>query len=301
MPELSGYTDTVKVLALVRYAGIGPRVFDMLLSRYGSIDAVLTAERTSLGEIKDITPELIDRISGAGDRLDEAVAEHNALAARDIRIVTRFDEDYPVLLNQLNDPPPLLYVRGRLPRSDARTVTLVGTGEPTNPGIELTVKLAKAFCDADVQVVSSLRTGIDAAAHLGSQAAENRSFAVLDTGFDHIDAAEQMPLAIEAVRGGGVITEYPPETEFAPDNYVESNRLLAALGHAVVVTELYESSREILDLVMFCSQIGKMVFLMVDPDHGPLSDRATLDKLTEYGAIPMVGIDQVERIIAALV
>jgi len=290
MPNLSNYSDTVKVLALCRYAGVGPRLFDLLLSRYGSVDEVLSAERASLGEIKEITAKAIDRIIGAVDRLDEAKAESEKLAGRDIRIVTRFDDAYPALLYELNDPPPLLYVRGALPRNDGKTVTLVGA-----------VKLAKAFAEAGVQVVSSLRVGIDAAAHLGTKAAQHNSFAVLDTGFDHIDSTEQMPIAIDAVQAGGVITEYPPERKFSEENYRESNRLLAALGHAVVVTELYDGSREILDLVMFCSQIGKMVFLMVDPTHGPLSDPGTLDKLTEYGVIPMVGLDQVNKIIAALV
>ncbi len=301
MLNLSNYSDTVKVLALCRYAGVGPRLFDLLLSRYGSVDEVLSAERASLGEIKEITAKAIDRIIGAVDRLDEAKAESEKLAGRDIRIVTRFDDAYPALLYELNDPPPLLYVRGALPRNDGKTVTLVGAGEPTNEGLELTVKLAKAFAEAGVQVVSSLRVGIDAAAHLGTKAAQHNSFAVLDTGFDHIDSTEQMPIAIDAVQAGGVITEYPPERKFSEENYRESNRLLAALGHAVVVTELYDGSREILDLVMFCSQIGKMVFLMVDPTHGPLSDPGTLDKLTEYGVIPMVGLDQVDKIIAALV
>ncbi len=301
MPEPSHYSDTVQVLALCRYAGIGPRVFDMLLSRYGSIAAVLSADQDSLAEIKDMTEDMIDRITGARDRLKQAQTEVDALAGRDIRIITRIDDEYPALLNELNDPPPLLYVRGQLPRNDVRTVTLVGTDKATNEGIELTVKLAKAFAEAKVQVVSSLRTGIDAAAHLGSRAAEHNSFAVIDSGFDHIDTREQMPVAIDAVGSGGVISEYPPQQKMTEESYRESNRLLVALGHAVVVTEAYHDSKELIDLIQFCSQIGKLVFLMVDPDHGPLSDTGTLDRLTEYGVVPIVGLDKVDQIVHALV
>jgi len=301
MLDLDNYSTGTKVLALCRFAGIGPRVFAMLLTRFGSLDNILLAEAADLGEIENMTDELMERIDGAADHLPAAEAEQKALQQRDIIVTTRFDESYPPLLNELNDPPPLLYVRGRLPEHDARTVTLVGATEASNEGIELTVQLAKQFGVAGVQVVSSLRIGIDAAVHLGSKAAESSSFAVLDSGFDHIESTAEMPLAIDAVKEGGVISEYPPGTPADDKNFRDANRILVGLGQAVVVTEVYETSAKILDLILFCQQIGKIVFLMIDPAHGPLSDKATLDKLTGYGVIPIIGFDRVKDIIASLV
>ena len=301
MIDLDNYSTGAKVLALCHFAGIGPRVFAMLLTRFGSLDSILLAEAAELGEIDDMTDELANRIKGAVEYLPDADTRCLLLQQRDIIVTTRLDELYPPLLNELNDPPPLLYVRGRLPDRDGRTVTLVGATEASNEGIELTVQLAKQFAAAGVQIVSSLRIGIDAAVHLGSKAAESSSFAVLDSGFDHIESTAEMPLAIDAVKEGGVISEYPPDTPADDKNFRDSNRILVGLGQAVVVTEVYETSAKILDLILFCHQIGKIVFLMIDPDHGPLSDKATLDKLTGYGVIPIIGFDQVKDIIAALV
>lgn len=301
MLDLSEYSQTAKVMALSRYAGIGPRVFDMLITHYGTLDAILSAEDSSLREIEGMAEQLQSQLAAAESCLQKAEAEQEALARRDIHVVTRLDKTYPRLLNDLNDPPPFLYVRGELPDNDRKSVTIAGTSEATNEGIELTVKLATRFAEAGVQVVSSLRIGIDAAAHVGTKSVDRASFAVLDSGFDHIDSTEQVPLAIDALRAGGVITEYAPETEPGERNYVESNRLLAGISHAVVVTEIYHDSAQVMDLVLFCSQIGKLVFLMVDPDHGALSDKEALDRLTEYGAVPIVGLDKVDDIIKTLI
>jgi len=76
---------------------------------------------------------------------------------------------------------------------------------------------------------------------------------------------------------------------------------LVGLTNAVVITQYYKDSKRIMDILSFCNQIGKMVFLMVDPEHGALSDEEALDIGGQNGLIPMVGFDQVEIIIKALI
>ena len=288
-------------MALCRYASVGPRLFELLMNRYGSLDDILNASGTSLYEIPGLSHEAADRVARAGEFLPKAQAAVETLAGRDIRVVTRVDDDYPDLLNELNDPPPLLYVRGQVPVNGARTAVLVGTSDATSEGIELTVQVARRFAQAGVQVISSLRMGIDTAAHIGAHAAEKSSFAVVDTGFDHLLSTDQVRVAIEALQAGGIISEHPPETAGQPTDYVQANRLLVGLGHAVVITEVYKSSRELMDLVEFCGQIGKLVFLLTHPTEGALSDDETLEKLDENGAIPMNWPDDFEKIVNALV
>ena len=301
MTEVSEYTTAAKVMALSRYAGVGPRLFDLLVNRYRSLDEILDVSRGSLEQIEGMTDELLAKVLSAKDYLWEADATISDLAARDITVVTRFDPTYPRTLMELNDPPPLLYVRGEMPDNDKKSVTVVGATEASNEGIRLAVDAARMFTDAGVQLVSSLRQGIDSAVHLSSSAAEHQSFAIIEGGFDNIDTTEQMPVAIDAVQRGGIISEYAPETEPEEHHYREVNRLLVGMSQAVVITELYDDSEEVLDVAKFCNDIGKLVFLVVDPEHGALSDKKALDDLTEFGAIPIVGLEQVDKIIDALV
>ncbi len=288
-------------MALCRYAAVGPRLFELLMNRYGSLDAVFAASSASLHEIPGLSNDAVDRIARAEDFLPRAKEAVDTLAGRDIRVVTRVDTDYPDLLNELNDPPPLLYVRGRVPANRERSVALVGTTAATNEGIELTVQVARRFAEEGVQVVSSLRMGIDAAAHLGARAIEGHSYAVTDTGFDHLLSTDQIRVAVDALHAGGIISEHPPEVAGKPADYGQANRLLVGLAHAVVITEVYKESRELLDLVEFCGQIGKLVFFLTHPAGGALADEETLEMLAENGVIPMNWPDDFENIVKALV
>jgi len=301
MDIIDSYSIKEKVLALSQFAGVGPRLFEALLARFGQVDSILTADLASLENIEGMTEQTAEKVAQARSYLIEAAEHHAKLKDRDIQIITRFDEDYPLLALELNDPPPLLFVRGAMLNNEQKSVTLVGARNATNEGIELTVKLAQEFAKANVQVVSSLCSGIDAAAHLGCKAAQAGSFAVIDTGFDNIEATEQMPLAIDIVQTGGIISEYNPNQAYDQSHQEAANRLLVGITNAVVVTEFYQNSERILDLLSFCRDIGKLVFMMVDPKHGTLSDKASLDKVTDYGVIPIIGLERTSDIIKSLV
>ena len=190
---------------------------------------------------------------------------------------------------------------GRLPDKAKKSVALVGSSKATNEGIELTVKLTRSFAAAGVQVISSLDSGIGAAAHVGSKTAEGISFSVLESGIDQLDLTEAVPLAVDIVEHGGVISEYAPEEKFHEGNHVSANRLIVGLSQAVVVTQVYHDSKRTLDLLTCCGQIGKLAYVMIDPRHGALADEDSLSKAVSCGAIPMVGLDKVDDIIKSLV
>ena len=295
------YSNTIKALALCKFAGVDPRLFSALISQFGSLDKLFADTPDALKEIKNLDQQTSDLVRNASAGLQLAEDFHAELSQRDINVATCFDSNFPKLLHELNDPPPVLYVRGSIPNNSRKTVTVVGTSKASQEGIELTVHLSRLFAKANVQVVSSLRGGIDGAVHLGCKANDGKSFAIIDSGFDHLDLSEQMPLAIDIAQKGGVITEYPPDVAPHTDNLSATNRLLVGLSHAVVLTEFYNDSSHTHDLLSFCGDIGKLVFIMVDPEHGALSDETALETASKYGIVPIVGFDQVGSIIKALV
>ncbi|MFZ5979740.1 MAG: DNA-processing protein DprA [Candidatus Zixiibacteriota bacterium] len=299
--DISKYNTTVLIVALSKYSGLSPRLCEFLFSYFSELEELFKADFHTLKKIDGLDETAAKKISTASQHLDEAARFVDDLTKRNIRLISRFDPTYPSLLFELNDPPTLLFLRGEMPAFDRKTVALIGTSEASNAGIEMTSRLAKTFSQEGVQVVSSLYGGIDYAAHLGCKSAEGTSFAVIDGGFDSLAADDSMPLAIDIVKTGGIISEYPPDTKPTPDSYLQANRLLVGLVQAVVVTELYRESFRTMDLLNFCSMIGKLVFFMVDPATGAFADEESLSRAIDFGALPMVGYDKVTDIIKALV
>lgn len=301
MAAQSDYPAATVLLALTRFAGVGPRLLNALLQHYSDLGDLMKTDVKSLMSIKGMDSDMAQQTVRSRQFLGEADQYQKKLAQRDIQISSRLDDNYPPLLLELNDPPSVLYFKGSMPDRSKKTVAIIGADNATNEGIKLTVRLAQACAQADVQVVSSLGRGIDAAAHLGTKAVDGVSFAVIETGFDSLDAGEAVPLAIDIIANGGVISEYPPEERLKPDALQDSNRLLVGLAHGVVVTEMYSDSTRALDIMSFCSQIGKLSFFLMDAEQGSLSDEKALERALRSGAIPMIGLSQIDTIIRSLV
>lgn len=291
----------IHILALCQFSGVHPRLLEILLGEYHSIENIFQADAGSLMGITGMTAGIANRVADAKSQLPRAEQYYIELRQRDINMVSRFDSDYPQRLFELNDPPTLLFFRGSLPAETAKAAALAGCERASTEGIELTVELAKRLATAGVQVISSLTHGIDSATHLGSRAGNGNSFSVLQSGLDRIFPEDNQPLAIDIVKNGGLLTEYIPEFEFQADNYKASNRIVAALAQAVIVTEFYSDSVATLDLLKCCGQIGKLAFVMIDTKYGALTDKDGLNTAVTHGAIPMVGLDKIDDIIQSLV
>lgn len=290
-----------RVLALSYFCEVPPRLFEALLREFTTLDAIYSAEPEEFLGIEGIDEEMAELLSRAADHLEAADIMAQALSERDIGIVTRFDDAYSGLLFELNNPPSVLYYRGRMIANDQKSLAVIGSHKASSEGIELTSHLVKELVANQIQIVSSLVGGIDITAHLSAKSAGGSSYAVLTGGFDHIDGAEKLPVAIDIAEAGGVISEYPPETEPDTDYEVEANRLIAGMAQAVVVVEAYADSDRVLDLLQACRDMGKMAFFMVDSDHGALADKTSLSEAANCGAIPIEGFDRIGDIVKSLV
>jgi len=301
MVDLSGYSTTAQVIALCRLSGVTPRMFEALMRHFGALQQIFDAGPGAFAAIDGVNRATADRLNQASHKLDKAAEYEKSLTERDIQAVTCFEKPYPELFSELHDPPPLVYYRGRMPDPAKRTIAVVGSRNASTEGIELTTRLVKELAAEDIQVVSSLAGGTDVAAHLAARAAGGVSFAVIDSGIEHVDIKEGIPVALDIVRKGGVIFEYSPETEATDATWREANRLIVGMSQAVVVTEAYSDSERVLDMLKSCHEIGKLAFFMIDTAHGALADKPSLERAIAFGAIPIEGCEKIPDIIRSLV
>lgn len=154
-----------------------------------------------------------------------------------------FDARYPSVLLHLDDPPPVLFVRGTLPAPARPAVALVGARRAGDYGRRVARSLAGGVARQGVVVVSGMALGIDGEAHAGALDAGGTTVAVLGGGVERARPATHRRLYRDILeRGGAVLGEWPPDTPARPFHFPRRNRILAALTKLVVVVEARDRS-----------------------------------------------------------
>jgi len=180
-----------------------------------------------------------------GDVWCEAIGDSRELAeslsTMELHIIGR--GEYPRLLNDDQNAPPLLYSRGDLDLLNRRRVGIVGTRNATEHGRTTAYKFGKVLSQNGVAVVSGLARGIDAAAHRGVLSAHSESsinagpVAVVATGLDVVYPREHHGLWKEVGEQGLLLSENPPGTGPLPYRFPLRNRIIAALSEVLLVVE----------------------------------------------------------------
>ncbi len=154
--------------------------------------------------------------------------------SNEVKIIRLGDACYPSGLMDLKDPPKQLYVKGNLDLLKRPMVAIVGTRDCTRYGLLVAKELAGKCASAGLVVVSGLAEGIDTAAH---QSAINATVAVLGNGVDVYYPCANKDLQDEISFKGLLVSEYPPDMHGGKTTFPQRNRIVAALGRAVVAVE----------------------------------------------------------------
>ncbi len=152
------------------------------------------------------------------------------------------EEDYPKQLNNIFDPPPVLFLRGNGSCLNDVLVALVGSRRASPYGLYMAEKLARELVSAGVGVVSGMARGIDTAAHRGALKGGGKTVAVLGCGVDVIYPRENSGIMKEIAATGAIISEFPPGFQPEPWHFPVRNRIISGLSRIVVVVEAAEKS-----------------------------------------------------------
>ena len=223
-------------LRLALVPGIGPRLSVLLLERFGTPAAVLTAAPSELRDVPGIGTKLSQAIARAPSR-EDAEAELERCRQAGIVVLTPTAAGYPRLLREIHDPPAVLFARGAVEPRDSLAVAIVGSRHATQYGVAQAERLAGSLARAGLTIVSGLARGIDAAAHRGALAAGGRTIAVLGSGLANIYPPEHVQLADEVAAAGAMLSESPPRTQPMSGAFPQRNRLISGLSLGVIVVE----------------------------------------------------------------
>lgn len=238
-------------------AELPPRAVLDLVHHFGSPEGVLGAELAEVNRVRRLMPAEAARLAEVKER--DFAREVETLERLGARLVTIEDDEYPANLRQIHDPPPVLFVRGRLLPQDERAIAVVGTRRVTAYGRAVTETLARDLAARGVTVVSGLAVGADAAAHRGALAGGGRTIGVLACGIDVPYPRDTLELREEIVARGAVISEFPLGTPARASRFPARNRVVSGLALGVVVTEAPERSGALITANLAASQ-GRQVF-----------------------------------------
>lgn len=282
-------------LQLAHAPGLSPAVLQALLAAFGSPAAVLCASGQAIAAVSSPAAAQAVRASERDDldtRTDAALAW---LDGPGNVLVTLSDPAYPPRLRDLHDPPPLLYVKGRLDLLHARGLAVVGSRHATPQGLADATHFAHALSDAGLTIVSGLALGIDGAAHRGGLDGRSGTVAVIATGADLVYPARHRALAHEIAAHGAIVSEWPLGTPARAAHFPQRNRMIAALALGVLVVEAAPRSGSLIT-ARLANELGRDVFAIPGSIHAPLAQgchalirdgakltAAPLDVLEEYG------------------
>jgi len=215
--------------------GIGDLLFKRLIDRFNSPELVFAATQEDLVGIDGITPRLAAAIKQC--KISDSVKKDlDLVMQKKYKIATMTDAEYPPLLRQIPDPPPFLYVLGRLDDS-IRNIAVVGSRNATRYGLSTTRRLCHDLVKLQMTIVSGMAVGIDSAAHQGALMGKGRTIAVLGSGLERIYPEQNRKLFHQIAENGAVISEFPLKTEPDAHNFPKRNRIISGISLGTVVVE----------------------------------------------------------------
>jgi DNA processing protein len=272
--------EVVATLALALVPGIGSQRLRLLVSTFGSAQAALDAPQSKLAAMFGLTRAAATAIKEA--RREDGERVRDALRKLGARVLLSGEPDFPAALEEIPDPPAVLYAWGDLSLLTRPAVAFVGSRNHTNYGAEAARVLAGNVASRAV-IVSGMARGIDAIAHTAALDAGGRSIGVLGNGFGVVYPAANSALYDRMIAHACLVTEHPPGERPHAGSFPRRNRIISGLSRAVVVVEADKKSGALVTVDCATEQ-GRPVLAV----PGPITSRTSTgcNMLLQQGATP---------------
>ena len=273
-------------IALNMVKGIGSVRFRILLEAFSNAQAAWEGDPLTL-KAAGLPPVALENLLQLRTTLDFNQLEAG-LARHGIKALTWEDEAYPRRLRELDQSPPVLYLRGELLPEDEWTVAVVGTRRISQYGRQVAEELGIFLAQHGITLVSGLAKGVDAVAHQAALKAGGRTLAVMAHGLDQVYPAEHRSLAAQIIEKGALISDYglgvPPDST----NFPPRNRIISGLSIATIVVEAGYTSGALITAEFAVDQ-GREVFAV--PGNIYAAQSRGTNRLIQKGAHPLLNFE----------
>lgn len=253
--------ERIDWLRLIRSENVGPKTFQALLGLYGTVQKALEAiPQLSLRGGRG-TPIKVASVAQAQKEIE---ASHKVGA----RIIVACEPEYPVLLRQVKDFPPVITVFGDVTGLNRHSVAIVGARNASANGCRFAHMLARELGQKGLVTVSGLARGVDTHVHQGSLA--TGTIAVVAGGINRIYPPENADLFRQVGENGAVISEMAYDAEPKAQNFPRRNRIISGMSLGTIVVEAARRSGSLITARMALEQ-DREVFAV---PGSPLDPRA---------------------------
>lgn len=277
-------------LTMLEAYGIGTASRKKLKQRFGNAQSIYTASDKEIRALPFLKQEAKEKLIRNKFSLDELEENHKKLYSKGIRLISEEDKEYPDRLRSIQSHPDVLFVKGRMPKENILTVSIVGSRHASAYGLKVTEYFTEELARRGAQIISGMAYGIDSCAHNTSLAVGADTFAVMGCGIDICYPAEKIELYEQIKISGGIISEYPPGTPPLPYRFPMRNRIIAGLSDVVIVVEARKKSGSLIT-ANYALEQGKDVYVV--PGRIDDINSAGCNALWFEGAIPALSIDTI--------
>lgn len=180
-------------------------------------------------------------------------------------IIALFDKSYPKLLEEIYNPPGVLYVNGDVSvLNSLLPISVVGTRKALDFSKKSAYELSYELASAGAAIVSGGAVGIDSAAHKGALAVGGKTILVLGCGIDYPYLMHNKEMRDNIAKNGAVISEFPPYYPGNKYTFPIRNRIISGISKGVVVIEAGEKSGSLITANYACEH-NRDVFVKSNP------------------------------------
>jgi DNA processing protein len=255
----------VGYLRLARAPMLGTVLVRRALKGLGSLESLLGATAGRLATIDGIGPQRAEGFSRglAGNEAD-CRAELETAWQTGVRVLCQEHPEWPAGLKMIDDPPIVVFARGRLEPADTIAVGIVGARKCTFYGREQAERFGALLAGAGITVISGGARGIDTGAHLGALRSKGRTIVIQGCGLHHCYPPENADLyaRIERDDAGAILSELPLHVAPTPDNFPPRNRIIAGMSLGVLVVEATMRSGSLITARLAAADYGREVFAL---------------------------------------
>ncbi len=209
-----------------------------LYNHFGDIEKAFNCSLDNLKNIDGLSAKKAEKFLNLRDKVD-IDRTFTEVETRGINFLTLEDENYPQMLKNIDNPPAVLYYKGKLFECNLeKTLAVVGSRKASYNGREDLKKLLSGLANTDICIVSGLASGIDTVAHTSAIENNLKTIGVIASGFDFTYPASNKGLYQNIENGyGAVVTEYYPTFEPLKFRFPQRNRIVSGLSYGTLVSE----------------------------------------------------------------